>query len=660
MNSTADFLTNAFLVQCLSILCIPFFTKYKKAFALFHLVLLSGLIAGLVASVSSLIDPSIRFLVPAIIHIPHIFFRFDPLGLFFLCIIQLIAVPITIYNYSYFTHYIEKGKSVKSAMTFYLFLLLSTQILVTANHSILFLICWELMSTSAYLCMIFEMEKKEVQIGSFYYLIISHVAMFLLFVFFILLHHHAGSWLFSDFRISTDSGALFFILYFLSLTAFGLKAGFMPFHFWLPQAHPIAPSVLSAFLSGVIIKMGIYGILRTFQFLNPVPAWLGWFFLCISLISAVFGVWYALAQHDIKKLLAYHSVENIGIIGIGISLGFIGNAYHSVAIQILGFGGALLHTLNHAIFKSLLFIGSGIVCQNLNTRNIEEMGGIVHQKKFLVLLFLIGSVAISGIPPLNGFVSEFIIFKGFFTTARELGNLYPLFMLIATVGLAFVGGLAVACFTKINSIMFLGSPRKEKKIFSVSMYDYTSLAILASLCIFIGVYPKPLITILSNIIFDGFIPTGYSSELMDIHWLLLSIIFASLLTGIILFYIIKKKIQNKYGRRISSAWGCGYDAVTPRMQYTASSFADELNGIAKTVLLYKKTITSENINKTRKETFSSHSDDFVDNRVILVSFSKIRGFFAKSDFLNFSDIRYYIAFILIIITFYSLLAFLWT
>ena len=409
----------------------------------------------------------------------------------------------------------------------------------------------------------------------------------------------------------------------------------------------------------MIIKTGIYGILRVFLFIKPVPEWCGWLLLGVSIISAIFGVWYALAQHDIKKLLAYHSVENIGIIGIGIGIGFIGSANNNLAIQVLGFGGALLHTLNHAIFKSLLFIGSGIVYQNLGTRNIELMGGLVHRAKYLVMLFVIGSVAISGVPPFNGFISEFIIYTGFFKTANELKNYYPIIMLICVVGLAFVGGLAVACFTKVNSIMFLGSERKEVKRFRVSVYDYIALGILATLCTAIGFYPKPFVGIVNKIIANSFTPGLASSVLVDIDWLYFTIIFTSIALGVSVLYIAKIKLEKKYGRRTSEAWGCGYENLTPRMQYSASSFADELNTIAKSVLVYEKKVVISKKEYPLLSKLASGSKDYVDSKIVLPFFNVLRILVAKFEFLSQTDIRYYIGFILLIITIYSIIAFLW-
>jgi len=654
-----DLLFYALVVQIASIIVIASVRNNHKASAAAHLLLTAGLVLGLSSSFPALVFSNSSSLNFSALLNPANIFRFDSLGLFFLNIIQLVAIPTTIYSHSYLRHYIDEGKSVTSNFIFFVLMIVSTQVVVIANHAILFLICWEVMSTTAYLGILFEKEKRDVQTGSFYYLAVSHVAVFLLYIFFFLLHQQTNSWLMSDFHNLQNTGSLFILLYTLGLTAFGIKSGFMPFHFWLPRAHPIAPTIFSAFLSGIIIKMGIYGIFRTYQFFNYAPEWLGWLVLGISLISAIFGVWYALAQHDIKRLLAYHSVENIGIIGIGIGVGFIGSAYNSLPIQILGFGGALLHTLNHAIFKTLLFIGSGVIYQNLGTRNIESMGGLVHRSRYFFILFLIGSIAISGLPPFNGFISEFIIFNGFFTTAKELKNYYPLLMIISAVGLAFVGGLAVACFTKINSIMFLGTERKEIKKFHISNYEYLSLSILAFFCVLIGVYPQPFIGIVNKVLNNGFVTANHSSELLNINWLFISIIFIALLAAIILIFFLKRLIQKKYGKRISAPWGCGYEGLNYRMQYTASSYADELNEIPKSILVYHKKVQSPKGIFPAKGSFESHSVDLIDSKILLPAFRSMSKLICRIKFLSYTDIRYYIAFILITITIYSVIAFLW-
>jgi len=640
-------------IQLISILFLVI-KNQNKAQIFANSVLLLGLIIGLATTLQLLLQTNTSG-----VFLYYNFIRLDGLSTYFLFIVQLVAIPTTIYNFSYLKHYTENNKRIKSFVTFYIILLVSTQIIVIANNTILFLVSWEVMSISAYLAMILEKEKEEVQQGSFYYFAASHVLIFILYIMFFLLHQQSGSWFFSDYQISFSTGFIPVIIFVLSFAGFGIKAGFIPFHFWLPQAHPIAPTVLSAFLSGVIIKTGIYGILRVYLFIKPVPEWIGWLVLIISMISAVFGVWYALAQHDIKKLLAYHSIENIGIIGIGIGIGFIGSANNLTAVEVLGFGGALLHTLNHAIFKSLLFIGSGIVYQNLGTRNLELMGGIANRAKYVALYFLIGSVAISGIPPFNGFISEFIIYTGFFRTANELKNYYPILMLMFLVGLAFVGGLAVACFTKVNSIMFLGSARKEINKFHTSFFDYLSLGIFAVLCIIIGVFPQPFVSIVNKVIAADFLNNQQSSVLLNIDWHYFTIIFLLGAVVVLALYLIKLKVEKKFGVRKSSAWGCGYENLNPRMQYTASSFANELNEIPKAILVYHKKIEVSENSYPVKSKFESHSKDFIDTKIILPLYKIISLAAGKFIFLSQTDIRYYIGFILMIITLYSLIAFLW-
>ncbi len=659
MLSIRDMFFTAIIIQLLAVLGPAFIRSQEKASAFAHITLVTGLALGFISSLLAVFSPLQAASQLSVFGLPPEYFRFDPLALYFLCVIQAVAIPTAIFSFSYLKHYIQNGRPVKSLLVFFTGMIICTQMVVTINHSIIFLVFWEATSMSAYLGMIFEKEKKEVQKGSFYYFVMNHVVIFLLYIFFFILHGQTGSWLLSDFRLAHADAKLTALLYILALMAFGMKAGFMPFHFWLPRAHPIAPSTISAFLSGIIIKMGIYGMFRAFQFLSPAPLWIGWLVLGVSMVTAIFGVWYALAQHDIKKLLAYHSVENIGIIGIGMGIGFIGSAYGNIPMQLLGFGGALLHVLNHAVFKSLLFMGSGVINNNLGTRDIEQMGGLVHRAGFFVFLFLTGSVAICGIPPLNGFISEFIVFKSFFVAARELKEYYPLFMLVSAVGLAFVGGLAVACFTKINAVMFLGAPRGVDRPFHVSVYDYVSLGLLACICAAIGFYPAPFINAVNNVVYSIVPDSAGGLELLAIDWAYISGIFALFMLLVLGAYFLKRAIQKKYGKREADAWGCGYDRLNSRMQYTASSFADQINDIARAPLGYhKKGRAGEEI-VPPQASFESHSTDLVDGRVIAPGFRTLSGFISRIKLPGNTDIRYYVAYILIMIIVYSVAGFLW-
>ncbi|MDD8019346.1 MAG: proton-conducting transporter membrane subunit, partial [Bacteroidota bacterium] len=567
------------------------------------------------------------------------------------------AVPTVISTHSYLQHYLHKESAVRGFLASFSLLLLSTQLLVLANHAIAFLIFWELMTLMAYLGMLLEKEKTEVQKGSFIYFTTTHAATFSLYIFFFILHQHSGNWLFSDFHFTTENGLLFYGACFFGFLGFGIKAGFMPFHFWLPWAHPIAPTVLSAFFSSILIKTGIYGIFRLIEFCSPLPAWFGIMMLAAGLFSAIFGVWYALAQHDIKKLLAYHSIENIGIIGIGIGLGMLGISYSIESLVWLGFGGALFHTFNHAIFKSLLFLGSGIIYHNYHTRDIEKMGGIVHHAPWFVALFLIGSIAISGIPPLNGFMSEFLIYKGFFESASILGKYFPFLMLLMAVGLAFVGGLALACFTKINSVMFLGTERKGNHSFKVTIADYYALGMLAALCILFGVYPQSILGIISLVITFNRWGIHIQPFAMFAQWDVLTLVFASVLIAIASIFIWKK--INAW-QRVSPAWGCGYSNLTARMQYTASSYADEINSIASAMLHLEKHVAPPKTIFPAVSHFRSHAEDFSDKKFVKPFYTYVLKKINSVEFLSRTDIRFYILFMLIVVLLYGGIAIVWT
>ncbi|MCU7497267.1 MAG: hypothetical protein HF314_02460 [Ignavibacteria bacterium] len=664
---TLNLFATGLAIQLLGALLSLALKDDKKFSALCHFSALAGVIISFMGTLGMIVFPA-----PDIVNLFEnstwgVFsLRFDMLAKFFTAVVQLLSIPVLIYSHSYQKPYIENGKSVRLPVFSFVTLGLSLQVLTVANNAVLFLIFWELMAILSYVNMIFENEKPEVQKGSFVYFVATHAATFILYVFFLMLHAKAGSWNFSDFHVANDGTAFYYVLFALGFTGFAIKAGFMPFHFWLPKAHPVAPTYLSAFLSGVIIKLGIYGIFRVIEFLRPGDPWIGWAVVLVSLVSAIFGVWYALAQHDIKTLLAYHSIENIGIIGIGLGLGILGISYGNRTITALGFSGALLHTLNHAIFKSQLFIGSGIIYQNLHTRNIEKMGGIVHYAPWLTAFFLIGSVAISGIPPLNGFISEFIIYTGLFQSGGLAPN-YTIFMLLVTVGLALVGGLAVACFTKVNSIMFLGLQRSDFKKFRVSAAEYFSIGMPALLCIVIGLFPMPVLRLVSGVT-DAFLPRGFESSsnngatlgmLPDLFPL--TVIFASLFVLAGSLYGLKKYRSLKHtGIRVSKPWGCGNQHLTPRVQYTASSYADELNSIPANILLLKEhSLYPQEIFPVKDAFYESHSEDYTEKKVFGPVYSGIIQALRKFSILNKSDIRVYIAYMLVALVAYCIIGFLW-
>jgi len=472
--------------------------------------------------------------------------------------------------------------------------MVSMIMLTVVQNYIAFLIVWEIMSVSSFFLVFFENEKQEVFKAGINYLITMHISVIFLIAGFVLLANISGSEDFSAFQQALEGkknmADIAFVLLFIG---FAVKAGFMPLHSWLPAAHPAAPTHVSGLMSGVMIKLGIFGILKTLIITGVPSLWVCYTVLGVALLSAVLGVIYAIAQHDLKRLLAYHSIENIGIIGIRISIGLLGLSYGSETVAALGFGGALLHVMNHSIFKGLLFYGAGAVYQKTHTRNIDKLGGLIKKMPFTGLFFLIGSIAICGMPPFNGFISEFLIYMGMLNSANTGSALFLAVATLAIALLSFVGAMALLCFAKVFSVVFLGEPRKESVIKApeAPFAMILPMGILGSLCLLIGLFPQfafklaeqPL-KVLTNNPFPQ--AGGIYDSLGKISFV--CIIFIVIFS---LLFILKQMLLKNKVRTVSSTWGCGYKKATPRMQYTASSFAMFFLDIVKP--LFKKETHSE-------------------------------------------------------------------
>ncbi|MBE0585675.1 MAG: hydrogenase, partial [Desulfofustis sp.] len=359
----------------------------------------------------------------------------DTLAAFFLVPIFLICPLAAIYNIGYQDN---AGASLKTAVgVFFLnVLLVSMALVVAAGNLLTLLLAWEVMSLSSFFLVLYDFEKETTRKAAYLYLVFSQAGALLIIAAFAIIYSSTGSFLFDG--AATLPADIKLLVFFLACAGFGSKAGVFPLHIWLPHAHPAAPSHISAVLSGVMIKMGIYGIVRIYLLLGSQDLLIGQVVLVLGMASGVLGVLYAVGKHDIKRLLAYHSVENIGIILIGVGIGMIGVSSGNVPMAILGFSGGLLHVLNHAIFKSLLFMGAGMVLKKTGTRTIDILGGLIKKMKITGTTFLIGSLAISGLPPFNGFVSEFLIYIGGFKGVG-LDRMTFAMSLIAIISLAVIG-----------------------------------------------------------------------------------------------------------------------------------------------------------------------------------------------------------------------------
>jgi hydrogenase-4 component B len=549
----------------------------------------AGLILGAVSLFSNLpFKVSILGLLPTA---GGLALRLDGLSAFFLILIGLGAVPAAIYGVSYSKGF-EGRVSLRLFGAMFNLFLLSMTLVTMADNVLTFLLMWELMSLTSYFLVITEADEEGTLRAGGWYLAMTHMGLAMIMAAFLLLMG-SGSGSFDELRANAPSlsPAVRNTLFILAFLGFGSKAGVIPLHVWLPMAHPAAPSHVSALMSGVMIKMGIYGLLRVgFDLLGGGPAWWGGIVLGAGAVSALLGVLYALMEHDLKRLLAYHSVENIGIILIGIGAGMIFHSYGLMAPAALGYIGGLYHTINHTAFKGLLFLGAGSVLHATHTRNMEEMGGLIKRMPVTALCFLIGSAAISALPPLNGFASEWIVFQvllgGFNIPQPEVAVVMP----IAVGALALTSGLAAACFVKAFGITFLAMPRTKEAehAHEAPLTMRVGMVMMALACVALGLGPYAVVPVLGRILTGlGRLPEtrldftlGLSLAAPNGFALISPTLMAAgllILLGLVPLVMLLLRVNRKL--RVSESWGCGRIGQTPRMEYTATAFAEPLRRI---------------------------------------------------------------------------------
>lgn len=526
-------------------------------------------------------------------------FHIDMLSAFFIFIISLIALFCSVYGIEYIKHFYKKY-SLGALGFFYNLFILGMLLVVSASNGIFFLIAWEIMSVASYFLVVYDREKEENVKAGFLYIIMTQAGTALIMIAFLLLYKFTGSF---DFEVIKSNLALIplsikNIIFILTLIGFGTKAGIIPFHIWLPSAHPAAPSHVSALMSGVMIKTGIFMMIRLFlDIMQPIPVWWGATVLIVGAVSTLLGVLYALTEHDIKKLLAYHSIENIGIILLGLGSALIFYSLNMPSLAILGLIASLFHTLNHAIFKSLLFLSAGSVINELHTKNIEKYGGLIRYMPQTAIFFLIGSMAISALPPFNGFFSEWLTFQTLFQGINQLNFSLQWIFMLAAGSLAFTGGLALACFVKAFGAIFLARPRSEE----VSQAKESTLSLrigmgaLALMSILFGLFSGYVVSTIEKISKDFSIfkdttsfVSASSSQSISIGNNFSSvsgIAFFALLIIIVFFvvYIIRYLINKKQKVQIGATWDCGTD-LTPRMEITATGFARSIVVIFENIL----------------------------------------------------------------------------
>lgn len=566
------------------------------------------------------------------------FIGLDPLSAFFLIPVFLTGGLGSLFGLGYWKQK-ENPHNAQKLQFFWGFLAGGMSLLIIGRHALAFLLGWEIMALSAFFLVGTDDETGESRKSALVYLISAHIGTLLFFGFFALWYWATGSFDLRPIPEGTVQPLVLHVLFFLGLIGFGLKAGMMPFHFWLPGAHANAPSHVSAMLSGVLLKMGIYGLVRMTMLLPDPPALWGIIILTFGVISSLFGVVFALSQHDIKRLLAYHSIENIGIILIGLGVAYLGMTYHKPDWVALGMAGCLLHVWNHSLFKTLLFYGAGSVIHGTHLRNIDVLGGLSKPMPWTALFFLIGSVAISGIPPLNGFVSEFIIFLGLFRPAIAQDG-QALGILLSAPVLAMVGALAAACFVKVYSAVFLGTARTNivKAVHESPLTMLIPMAILAFICAVIGLVPALVSPILESV-------TGQPGLAELVPFQMISWVALGLLLGILLI-VVWSVFWNK-SRKKSVTWDCGYAEPTSRMQYTASSFGNGLTSMFGWLL--RPVEHKPRLRKIIPDPASliNQVNEVVLDRMLVPGFHKIKSAFAWFNRFQQGQTQMYVLYILI-------------
>jgi len=583
------------LITIAAVIIIPFL-KYKgRAIVLYAALVLNSLIAAAPA-VNSLSGESFSMILSGGMAFGNVPIRIDALSGWFILIISFIFLTGTFYGIFYMKSY-EDQKANLGLHCISLVLLYSSLIAITVvQNSLAFIVAWEIMTITAFITIIYEHNKPETIKAGLNFFIQSHISVLLLIIGFIWVASKTGSYDFSAITEYTLShqGATSLALFLCFAVGFAIKAGFVPFHSWLPYAHPAAPAHISGIMSGVIIKIGIFGILRMITVIKTDYLILGYIILTFSVISGLYGVMLAIIQHNLKRLLAYHSIENIGIIGMGIGIGCIGIGNSNGLLAVLGFTGALLHTLNHALFKSLLFFTAGNVYQSTHTLEIEKLGGLIKKMPHTALLFILAAMAICGLPPFNGFISEFVIYAGFYSW-MQVAQLTDLIAIIFSIlGLVMIGGLAILCFTKAAGVVFLGTPRHhlEHEPKEVSLPQLIPLYIIGALIIIIGLFPQVFIRLLTNPVnlFAGNISSAAASSVNSITGIMKSVSIASagFFALILIVLGLGKAVTRKRSTRIDSTWGCGYVAPTSKIQYTGSSYAKAYIRLFSSLLLIFK------------------------------------------------------------------------
>jgi hydrogenase-4 component B len=585
--------------------------------------------------------------------------RMDSLAAFMVMVISLLVSLCALYSLSYMEEYLGKGAA---SMGFFMNLFIASMVgLMVMDNGFWFIILFEMMSLASWFLVIADQSEESIKAGLLYFFI-AHAGSVLIMVAFFLMWRESGSLEFASFRHLSLSPVMASAVFVLAFLGFGAKAGMLPLHSWLPRAHPAAPSHASALMSGVMVKVGIFGIIKVgVDLLGASQSWWGILVLAFGAVSSVLGVLYALAEHDIKRLLAWHTVENIGIILMGVGVGMVGIASHHPLLAVVGLLGALFHLLNHALFKGLLFLGAGAVIFRVHTRDMEKMGGLAKLMPLTGSAFLIGCMSISALPPLNGFVSEWFTYQSLFTMSHDGDFAMRLAGPVAIVMLAITGALAAMCFVKVYGISFCGGARSEQAEHAreVPWPMTAAMIVMALLCVALGVGASVVAPVLAQVatsLTQGADVTVASNLLLqpgDSAQAMLSpaVSFLLLIALPVLPLAVWWALRGDRGafRRRGEPWACGY-AWEEAMSASAGSFTQPLRVMfAPLYRLRKQLDPSAALNRslTKVTEGAAAVEPFWDDRIIWPLVRLVQRMGAGIQRMQSGDFRLYCLYVVV-------------
>jgi hydrogenase-4 component B len=641
-------LTSFITIVFVAVVMIPFIKVKGKGIIAVSAVFMMAIVSSIFAC-KALIGIESGYLLPGSFVTGPIPIRIDALSGWFILVINFTFLTGAWYGFHYMKAYRQQVNNLSLHGIAFVLVHAALLSICAIQNMIVFLIAWEIMALASFVLVIFEHQKRETLKAGINFLIQSHVSIVFIMLAFIWVACRMGSLDFKAIGEFSGTYSLFssLALFLCFFIGFAIKAGFVPFHTWLPYAHPAAPSHISGVMSGVIIKIGIYGILRMILLIKSDYAVMGYVILVISVISGVYGVMLAILQHNLKKLLAYHSVENIGIIGIGIGLGCIGLGNGNHMLSVLGFAGAFLHTLNHSLFKSLLFFSAGNVYQAVHHMQIDKLGGLMKRMPHTGFLFLVASLAICGLPPLNGFVSEFMIYSGMFNCLKGADITSLALLIISISGLTLIGGLALLCFTKAFGTIFLGNSRSTLEVSKESsLGKLIPMYAILSLMMFIGLFPQYVIRLLTEPLKlftndqngqPAFIQVTMPDLLVKIGYA--GFVFLALIG---LVFLIRRMVTSRRSESVQETWGCAYVAPTSRLQYTASSFIRSYRKLAEPLLLIHKHKDDIHGVFPIHACHMTHPDDKIEKWLIRYPLIHLKHFFNRFTFLQNGNPQVYV------------------